>query len=100
MTFDKVLEVLDDFLSNDSDCEVLMTSRGYVVMDWEGPKCDSAVIKLCKTPEQLLEKILDTYEQELLLRATRGRENPTEQECARVEAECNILREKCREGET
>ena len=33
MTYEKVLEVFKDYLSEDDSCEVLTTSQGYLVVD-------------------------------------------------------------------
>ena len=35
MTNEKILEVFKDYISADDSCEVLQSSRGYLVVDWE-----------------------------------------------------------------
>lgn len=35
MTFEKVLEVFNDYLNKDSVLEVVNTKRGYTVMIWD-----------------------------------------------------------------
>ena len=38
LSFEKVLEVFGDYLAQDKACEVLTTSRGIMVVDWESCK--------------------------------------------------------------
>ena len=40
LTFEKVLETFGDYLAQDKSCEVLNTSRGHLVVDWESCKND------------------------------------------------------------
>ena len=35
LTYAKVLEVFQDYLEEDKSCEVLLSNRGYLVVDWE-----------------------------------------------------------------
>lgn len=42
MTFEKVLEVFNDYLNKDSVLEVVNTKRGYTVMIWD----DAARVKI------------------------------------------------------
>ena len=46
LTFEKVLETFEDYLAQDKSCEVLDTSRGHLVVDWEG--CKNHWVTVCK----------------------------------------------------
>lgn len=35
LTFEKVLTVFKDYLAEDTIFEILMTSRGYTIMEWD-----------------------------------------------------------------
>ena len=35
LTFEKVMEVFKDYLTEDTRYEVVMTSRGYTVLEWD-----------------------------------------------------------------
>ena len=63
MTFENVLEVFREYLSEDGSCEVLDTSRGYLVVDWESSKNNWVTSRLCQTPEQLRDVLRCRYEE-------------------------------------
>ena len=96
LTFEKVLEVFDDFLSNDECCEVVMTTRGYVVLDWPSKHNNFPTAVYCGTPEELMESILSTYNSELDLRITHGQRDMMEHEAAEIKAKCEQMWEKCK----
>ena len=62
MTNKKILEVFKDYISADDSCEVLQSSRGYLVVDWESTADRWITSRLCKTPQQLLESLRTHYE--------------------------------------
>ena len=51
LTFEKVLDVFKDYLADDGMYEIVMTSHGYTVMEWDGCLGDWTDSKLCKTPQ-------------------------------------------------
>ena len=62
MTYEKVLEVFGEYLAGDSSCEVLQTSRGYLVIDWDSTADRWVTSRLCKTPQQLRDALRTHYE--------------------------------------
>ncbi len=74
LTYEKILEVFRDYLSEDDTCEVLHTSRGYLVVDWESGKKDSEWVtaRLCRTPKKLLEILRSDFEEYQGYRLTQG----------------------------
>ena len=54
MTYEKVLAVFQDYLAEDKACEVLTSSQGYLVVDWDSRKKDSewvtSAARLSKSP--------------------------------------------------
>ena len=54
MTFEKVLEVFNDYLNKDSVLEVVNTKRGYTVMIWDEKDEQWFGVEHCKAPELLL----------------------------------------------
>ena len=71
MTFEKVLEVFNDYLNKDSVLEVVNTKRGYTVMIWDEKDEQWFGVEHCKAPELLRDALLDGYrdflEQQLML---------------------------------
>ena len=65
LTYKKVLEVFKDYLAEDDSCEVLTTSQGYLVVDWDSRKKDSEWVtsRLCQTPEHLRDVLRSRYEE-------------------------------------
>lgn len=50
MTFEKVLEVFNDYLNKDSVLEVVNTKRGYTVMIWDEKDEQWFGVEHCKAP--------------------------------------------------
>lgn len=50
MTFEKVLEVFNDYLNKDSVLEVVNTKRGYTVMIWDEKDEQWFGVELAKPP--------------------------------------------------
>lgn len=50
MTFEKVLEVFNDYLNKDSVLEVVNTKRGYTVMIWMKKMSNGLVWNIAKPP--------------------------------------------------
>ena len=65
MTYEKVLAVFQDYLAEDKACEVLTSSQGYQVVDWDSRKKDSEWVtsRLCQTPEHLRDVLRSRYEE-------------------------------------
>ena len=63
MTYEKVLEVFQDYLTEDDSCEVLSVSRGYLVVDWSSCKSEWVTSRLCQTPEHLRDVLRSHYEE-------------------------------------
>ena len=50
MTFEKVLEVFNDYLNKDSVLEVVNTKRGYTVMIWDEKMSNGLVWNIANAP--------------------------------------------------
>ena len=74
MTCEKILEVFKDYLTEDDSCEVLQSSQGYLVVDWDSRKKDSDWVtsRLCQTPEQLRDVLCSRYEEYQGFKLTGG----------------------------
>lgn len=85
LTFEKVLEVFKDYLDNDEMYEVVTTSHGYTLLEWD-PQCGEWTgVKLCPTPETLTDALMYGYTGLLEYRATLGRRELTDGDRAQVE---------------
>ena len=74
MTYEKVLAVFQDYLAEDKACEVLTSSQGYLVVDWDSRKKDSEWVtsRLCQTPEHLRDVLRSRYEEYQSFKLTGG----------------------------
>lgn len=95
LTNEIVLKVFADYLSRDTDFEVILTSRGYTVMGWDNYREDWNTVEYCPTPAALREALLDAYTSFREMELTDGECDLTADEKAKVQAECDALTEQC-----
>lgn len=91
LTFEKVLSCFKDYLAEDTMYEVLSTSRGYTVMEWDDGAKDWDSAKICRTPEELKDVLLNAYSGYLAYKITLGRRSLTDDERHRINAQADIL---------
>ena len=95
LTNEKVLEVFKDYLTQETEYELLMTSRGYIYIAWEGKEDPGISAEYCGTPERLLETLLGCYEGLLEEEITGGSRDLTEEEASKIRIKLENLKEKC-----
>ena len=61
LTFEKVMEVFKDYLTEDTRYEIVMTSHGYTVLEWDSKANIWAGEELCATPEIMRDVLLDCF---------------------------------------
>ena len=59
LTYEKVMEVFKDYLTEDTRYEIVMTSHGYTVLEWDSRANTWAGEELCVTPEIMRDVLLD-----------------------------------------
>lgn len=59
LTFEKVMEVFKDYLTADTRYEIVLTSHGYTVLEWDSRANTWAGEELCATPEIMRDVLLD-----------------------------------------
>ena len=101
LTYEKVLEVFKDYLSEDDSCEVPTVSRGYLAVDWSSRKSDSDWVtsRLCQTPEHLRDVLRSRYEEYQSFKLTGGYKRelrPSEDVDIRLMGEAMV--ERCNEN--
>ena len=97
LTFEKVLEVFQAYLDDDSLYEVVQTSHGYTLKALEPPRNDWYSAEIQKTPEGLRNALLDTYANFLEDKITGNDRDLTVTETGEIQQRCRELWEKCRE---
>lgn len=70
LTFEKVLIGFKDYLEEDKRYEILMTSHGYTILEWNSSGEDLESATFCPTPEIMKECLLDALAGYLEYRAT------------------------------
>ena len=91
LTFEKVLEVFKDYLASDDMYEIVMTSHGYTMLEWDCRMGDWVSLKLCKTPQDMADTLLCGYEGYLEYQATLGRRELTENDLAQIENQRQVM---------
>ena len=95
LTNEIVLKVFSDYLNRDTDFEVVLTSRGYTVMGFDCYRQDWNTVDFCPMPEDLLDSLLDAYENFRMMEITGGDRDLTEKEEAQIIEEQNALTVLC-----
>ena len=95
LTNEIVLKVFSDYLARDDDFEVVLTSKGYTVMGFDCYRQDWNTVDFCPTPEDLLDSLLDTYENFRMMEITGGDRDLTEKEEAKLAKERDALTALC-----
>ena len=96
LTFEKVMAVFQDFLEESGAYEIVMTSHGYTILEWDACCQEWISVKLCATPEELAETLLDDLTGYLEYKATLGRRDLTYEDMAQVNTQRQEYIEKLR----
>ncbi len=90
LTFEKVLEVFRPFLA-EGVYEIVMTSHGHTILEWDSCCQEWISVKLCTTPDDMAETLLEHFTNNLEYQATLGRRELTEDDFALVETQRQII---------
>lgn len=66
LTFEKILEEFQEYLEEDTNCEVVSTKHGYTVMQWDENSKSWYGVEYCETPEDLYDELLSSLRMEEL----------------------------------
>lgn len=91
LTFERVLAMFEDYLSKCDHLEVFLTKRGYVVLYWDEIMESFLPITECPEPQDLLDRLLGYYENDLVFELTRGKRELTDTETADVQRQVEIF---------
>ena len=94
LTFEKVMEVFKDYLTEDTRYEIVMTSHGYTVLEWDSRANTWAGEELCDTPEIMRDVLLDCFTGYLEYKANTASGEIPEAEQERITAQRQTLLEK------
>ena len=64
LTFETVLSAFKDYLAEDTRYEVIMASRGYVILEWNSNDRELESAVACPTPEVMKEELLSDLSSE------------------------------------
>ena len=94
LTFGKVMEVFKDYLAEDTRYEIVMTSRGYTVLEWDSKANTWAGEELCATPEIMGDVLLDCFTGYLEYKTIIANGEITKAEQERITTQRQALLEK------
>ena len=96
LTFETVLTVFQAYLEKDPAYEVVQTSRGLKVLEWNPPGDSWCEAHLCRTPEELRDTLLDSYANYLeYAELTQGKRDLTQAEARMIQAARDVMLERC-----
>lgn len=97
LTNEKILAAFEEYLAADKVCEVVLTSRGYTVMEWNELRREWYNVQLCDTPEALRDALLATYRDYLTDQYTRDeQDDPTPAQQEEIRQKCEKMMELCK----
>lgn len=89
LTFEKVLEIFEDYLAQDMELEVYKSRYGYVCVSFNGsPRTRPIARVMCRTPEELFDHLLVEYESFASIQLTKGRREENEDDEEQVRRLC------------
>ena len=91
LTFEKVLAVFKDYLIEDKRYEILMSSHGYTVMEWDSKQQDWADAQFCSNPEKMKDILLDAFAGYLEYQTTHCTRPLTEAEKSDIQLSVQVL---------
>ena len=94
LTFEKVMVVFKDYLAEDTRYEIVMTSRGYTVLEWDSKANTWAGEELCATPELMGDVLLDCFTGYLEYKTIIANGEITKAEQERITTQRQALLEK------
>ena len=94
LTFEKVMVVFKDYLAEDTRYEIVMTSRGYTVLEWDSKANTWAGEELCATPEIMGDVLLDCFTGYLEYKTIIANGEITKAEQERITTQWQALLEK------
>ena len=94
LTFEKVMAVFKDYLAEDTRYEIVMTSHGYTVLEWDSRANTWAGEELCATPEIMRDVLLDNFTGYLEYKAIIENGEITGTEQAKITEQRQTLLEK------
>lgn len=93
LTFEKVLEGFQNYLVEDTRYEILMASRGYVILEWGSSNKTLESAQFCPTPEVMKEALLNALEGYLEYKITLCNRNLTDEERRNIQAQVEKMDE-------
>lgn len=94
LTFEKVMEVFQDYLAEDTRYEIVITSHGYTVLEWDSRANTWAGEELCATPEIMRDVLVDCFTGYLEYKAITVNGEITVAEQERIATQRQALLEK------
>ena len=95
LTFERVLDVFQPFLA-EGVYEIILTTHGYTILEWDSRCQEWISVKLCSTPDDMAETLLEHLSNYLEYKATLGRRELTENDLAQVAMQRKIIEKKLR----
>lgn len=87
LTFERVLSAFKDYLAEDTRFEVIMASRGYVILGWNSNDRDLESAVSCPTPEAMKDALLSDLSGYLKYKCTLCERELTDEEWNQIQTQ-------------
>lgn len=91
LTFEKVFAGFQDYLNEDKRYEILMTSHGRILLEWNSNDRELESATFCPTPEKLKDELLDALTGYLQYKITLCHRDLTDDEWKEIEKQVNAM---------
>lgn len=91
LTFEKVLAAFKSYLEEDDCCTVLMTPRGYTILEWDDSCKNWAEAEFCATPEDMRDLLLTDLACHLKSKITLCERSLKDDERERIQQQVNEI---------
>ncbi|MFI3214658.1 MAG: hypothetical protein R3Y24_15180 [Eubacteriales bacterium] len=96
LTFEQVLEVFNEYINEDEDCQVVITKQGYTVMMWDCCMMDWIFVTYCGTPVKLRNTMMNNFYHFWEWKYTSGERDLTKDEKKKLKNRCEELKIMCK----
>lgn len=99
MTFEQVFTIFKDYMEQDTELEIVKTTKGYLRIIWSDglPYCEDGYV--CRTPEELFDLLLSDCQSYHEIRITKGRRELTPEDVEKAKELCSPYLERRKEAE-
>lgn len=91
LTFETVLSAFEEYLAEDTRYEVIIASRGYVILEWNSNDRELESAVACPTPETMKKELLSDLKEYLQYKLTLCERDLTDEEREQIRVQVDEM---------